>query len=124
MTYPALDFPHGSILQVIRPVTVAVDKLGDRLPTEAAHNIGPCSIVDSHGNIDYADDGTARWIGTVDVEAPPGSDIRAADRVRLPNGDIALVVRPPERPRNPFTGWEPFVKFTLTAPGMTPALGE
>lgn len=117
-----IDFPHGALLTVVRPTgTIAYDKLGDRLPVEESHQIGPCSIVDSHGQIDLSDEGNPRWVGTVDVEAPPSNDVRVTDRVKLPNGDVALVIKPPERPRNPFTGWEPFVKFTLSYPGLTPA---
>jgi hypothetical protein len=119
-----LDFPAGSTLTVIRPTDTPYDKHGDRQAVTVSHTIGPCSIVDSHGQVNHADDGTAKWVGTIDVEAPPGTDVTIHDRIRLPNGDVAVVIRPPERPRNPFTGWEPFVKFTLTAPGTTPALGE
>lgn len=121
-TYAPIDFPHGAELTVVRPTgATAYNKLGDRMDTEVSHQIGPCSIIDSHGQVNHADDGTARWVGTVDVEAPPDTDITVTDRVILPNGDTAMVVKPPERPRNPFTGWVPFTKFTLSSPGLTPA---
>ena len=118
-----LDFPHGATLTVMRANGPSYDKLGNLADTTESHEIGPCSIVDQHGTIDYAEDGTARWVGTVDVQAPPQSDVKAADKIRLPNGDVALVVKPPERPRNPFTGWTPFIQFTIAAPGYTPAYG-
>lgn len=119
-----LDFPHGANLSVMRSSGPVYDKLGNMSDATEVHEIGPCSIVDQHGTIDYAEDGTARWIGTVDVQAPPESDVKAADKIGLPNGDVAIVVKPPERPRNPFTGWTPFVQFTIAAPGYTPAYGS
>ena len=111
-----LDFPHGAHLTVMRSTGPSYDKLGNVADATESHTIGPCSIVDQHGTIDYAEDGTARWIGTVDVQAPPESDVKAADKIGLPNGDVAIVVKPPEWPRNPFTGWTPFVQFTIAAP--------
>lgn len=119
-----LDFPHGAHLTVRRSTGPAYDKLGNRADTAEEHTIGPCSIVDQHGTIDYAEDGTARWVGTVDVQAPPESDVKVTDKIELPNGDVAIVIKPPERPRNPFTGWTPFIQFTISAPGYTPAYGE
>ena len=119
-----LDFPHGANLTVMRPTGPSYDKLGNVADATESHTIGPCSIVDQHGTIDYAEDGTARWVGTVDVQAPPESDVKAADKIALPNGDVAIVVKPPERPRNPFTGWTPFIQFTIAAPGYTPAYGS
>lgn len=119
-----LDFPHGAHLTVMRSTGPSYDKLGNVADATESHTIGPCSIVDQHGTIDYAEDGTARWVGTVDVQTPPESDVKAADKIALPNGDVAIVVKPPERPRNPFTGWTPFIQFTIAAPGYTPAYGS
>ena len=117
----ALDLPYGSMLKVIRPDT-SYTKLGDKSDTTSiVGEIGPCSIVDSHGQYDHAKTGVAPWVATIDVVAPPDSDIRHEDMVQLPNGDKAMVVKPPERPVNPFTGWTPFIRFTLAAPGHTPA---
>lgn len=116
-----ITFDHGATLIVYRSATVAYDKLGDRLPTELSHTIGPCGLVDSHGNVEIDTDGLAKWVGTVDVEAHPDADIQAGDRVELPNGDRALVITPPERPMNPFTGWRPYCKFTLASPGYVDA---
>lgn len=112
-----LEFDAGSTLTILRSSGPSWDKLGDRAPQEQSHEIGPCSIVDSHGQVDLATDGTARWVGTISVEAPPASDVRVTDKVRLPNGLVAMVVQPPVRPVNQFTGWSPFVQFTLASPG-------
>lgn len=117
-----LDFPHGSTLTVLRAKEQQpYNHLGDVADVEESHTIGPCSIVDQAGNFDYAANGTAEWIGTVDVHAPPETDVKATDKIRLPNGDTAIVIKPPKRPVNPFTGWAPFVQFTLAAPGYTNA---
>lgn len=125
MTGTDLDFPHGSTLTVLRTTNeVAYNDLGDTFDTEESHDIGPCSIVDTHGTINYTEDGAAKWVGTVDVQAPPEADVKVTDQIILPNGDKAIVIKPPERPRNPFTGWTPFIQFTLAAPGYEPAYGD
>lgn len=118
----SLQFDNGSTLTIVRVSDGPTwDKLGDRQNTEISHAVGPCSIVDSHGRVNLNDDGTAQWVGTVTVEAPPESDVKVTDRVILPSGEPALVVQPPERPVNPFTGWCPFLKFTLASPGYVPS---
>lgn len=121
---PSLDFPHGATLTVLRPVET-YSRLGDKAETTTTHTISPCSIVDSHATMNRPDNGEGAWVGTVDVTAPPGADIQHNDRVRLPNGDMAIVVKPPERPVNPFTGWQPFTRFTLANAGYSPStVGE
>lgn len=122
MTSNDLDFPHGAELTVLRSDGESWDKRGNRTVKLVSHQIGPCSIVDSHGQVDLDADGIAKWVGTVSVEAPPETDIRVTDNVQLPNGVVAMVVQPPERPVNPFTGWCPFVKFTLATPGYRPSM--
>lgn len=126
-----LTFTAGAMLTVIRPTGGhTYDKLGDALPSEASHEIGPCGIADTHGRINLEDDGTARWVGTVTVEVQVRGrgdnailpDVQAGDKIRLPSGEIGLVVQPPEVPRNPFTGWIPYVRFTLASPGYAPAV--
>lgn len=115
-----LSFPAGSMLTVERVGAVAYDNMGDRLDTSTSHNIGPCSVVGSSGRVDWEQDGSARWVGTVDVQAPPEADVMVTDRVHLPNGEYGVIVTPPQRPRNPFTGWTPFIQFTMSTPGYTP----
>lgn len=116
-----LHFEAGSMLNVLRNHGESWDHLGDKVINETVHPIGPCSIVDSHGRVELANDGVAKWVGTISVEAPPDSDVHVLDRIQLPNGVVAMVVQPPERPVNQFTGWCPFVKFTLASPGYLPS---
>ena len=117
---PTLDFPHGATLTVHR-AEETYSRLGDKAETTTTRAIGPCSIVDSHATLNREENGEGAWVGTVDVAAPPGVDIRHNDRVVLPNGDVAVVIKPPERPVNPFTGWTPFIRFTLANAGYTPS---
>lgn len=123
-----LTFDAGATLTVVRPTSgPRTNKLGDRQPAQVSHPIGPCSIVDSHGRVNLGDDGTARWVGTVTVEVQVDNrtgelpDVVAGDRIVLPSGEVAIVVQPPEVPRNPFTGWIPYLRFTLASPGYSPA---
>ncbi|CAB0503248.1 hypothetical protein CIP107538_01307 [Corynebacterium diphtheriae] len=116
-----LDFPNGATLTIKRVGKIAYDDLGDRINTTSEHTIGPCSIVSTNGHINWEDDGTNRWVGTIDIQAPPQSDVIATDRVYLPNGAYGIIINPPIRPKNPFTGWEPFTQFTIATAGYTPA---
>lgn len=117
----SLDFTAGATLTVKRATGAsAYDKLGDAQPVDTSHEIGPCGLIDSHGQVNHNSDGTARWVGTVTVEAPPDSDVKVLDRILLPSGEEGLVIQPPERPRNPFTGWTPYITFRMATPGYTP----
>lgn len=114
-----LFFDAGATLTVV-PLA-GFDMFGDPLGYAEEYDIGPCSIVDSHGQVQQSEDGHARWVGTVDVQAPPDTKLKVTDKIRLPNGTIGVVTQPPEKPVNPFTGWAPFVRFTMASPGYTPA---
>ena len=122
MTNGELTFPFGAELTVIRDVVDngGWDKMDRRKPQAVSHTIGPCSISESTGSIAHDGDNAGKWVGTVTVTAPPGSDITAFDRVQLPNGSIGVVSVPPVTPTNPFTGWSPFTQFTLSTPGVAP----
>lgn len=113
----SLDFTAGATLTVRRSEGEAFDRLGDKQALDTTHEIGPCGIIDSHGQVNHSEDGTARWVGSVTVEAPPDSDVKVLDRITLPSGEEGIVIQPPERPRNPFTGWTPFITFRMATPG-------
>lgn len=124
-----LTFDAGVTLTVLRHARNLDDKLGDAQPIESSHSIGPCGIIDSRGRVNLEDDGTARWVGTVTVEVQvdnhsdkPLPDVQVGDKIRLPNGETGLVVQPPSVPRNPFTGWIPYLHFVMATPGYVPAL--
>lgn len=103
-----MEFPAGSMLTVLR--TGKRDPFGDG-PTESEHQIGPCAQARSSGKPDKV--GDERSVTTIGVQAPPGSDIRDGDRVRLPNGRTVALASEVDTPTNPFTGWSPFTTFTL-----------
>lgn len=116
-----LSFREGSFLTVNRTAGVETrDKRGNLKATEESHPIGPCSTLTQKGTFAADKDGHSKWVGTVDVQAPTNSDITERDTITLPNGQKAIVIKPPHRPTNPFTGWSPFVTFTIAAPGYTP----
>lgn len=117
-----MDFPAGAMLTVNRR-SKSYTPLGDVEVFDSSHTIGPCAILDSHGTIQPDNDGYSKWVGTVTVSAPPESDVRVSDEIRLPNGDKGIIVQPPTRPVNPFTGWTPFLTFVLATPGYTPERG-
>jgi hypothetical protein len=104
-----LDFPTGSMLTVFR--APELDPHGDGEYAES-HQIGPADIAMSSVKPRKGGD-NSRALGLLDVRAPADSDIRKSDRVRLPNGDMCEVSSEPNHPRNPFTGWAPFVQFSL-----------
>lgn len=104
-------FDYGETLTVLRGATF--DEFGDRIGSDSSHTIGPCAMKRTEEKIDTGGDGPRNRLA-ISVTAPPDSDITETDRVRLPDGKIATLTAAPVRPRNPFTGWQPFVKFTLT----------
>lgn len=108
--YGPMTFGHGEMLTVRR---VTVDEYGDPVPGAAEHQIGPCAVKVSESQINTDGEG-ARNRTTYTVSAPPGSDIRETDRVVMPDGTDAVVTVAPTEPRNPFTGWQPFVRFTAS----------
>lgn len=104
-----MEFPGGSMLTVVRGGEA--DAFGDSAPL-SEHQIGPCAASKSGaGHQEHRQD---RDTNSVSVTAPPDSDIRKSDQVRLPDGKLATVTSEVFAPVNPFTKWAPFVKFTLT----------
>lgn len=118
MNHSEMTFPFGAMLTVLRDTAApgVLDKMDSRKPQTASHPIGPCSLAESNGNFERDGENAGKWIGSITVNAPVGSDITELDRVQLPNGTIGVVSVPPVTPTNPFTGWSPFVQFTLSTP--------
>lgn len=103
-----MTFPYGVMLTVQRATP------GDRYgPGQFAdhHTIGLCAV-------DYSastENTNQREAVTVDVVvfAPTGSDVKATDRIKLPNGDVFRVVGAPAPWQSPFTGWAPGITIRL-----------
>lgn len=102
-----MNFGAGQMVTVHRTKR---DAYGDPLPGEGQHEIGPCAIAVTEQQMNTDGEGPrARTVYV--VSAPTDSDIRESDRVTMPDGTPAVVTKAPKRPRNPFTGWQPFVRF-------------
>lgn len=113
-----LNFPAGAMLTIQRearknPHGDAVDDDGNVIESGWAdrHQIGPCSISTS-SSVNFKV-GDQRAVGSINVNAPTDSDVRKGDRVKLPNGTVCAISSAIDYPRNPFTGWAPFLSFTL-----------
>lgn len=113
---PPLYFPAGSMLAVIRaPV---YDPFGDGKRT-VDHYIGPCDMpymsnARERGATSVREQRARAYI---DIRAPAGSDVLKSDWIQLPNGLIVAVISEPNSPKNPFTGWSPFVHFQVEEVG-------
>ncbi|WP_032380957.1 hypothetical protein [Rhodococcoides fascians] len=113
-----MDFPAGAMLTVQREAGKnvhgdAVDEDGNVVEGgwSDRHQIGPCSISSSSAiNFKVGDQ---RAIGSITVNAPTDADVRKTDRIKLPSGHVASITSAIEYPRNPFTGWAPFLQFTI-----------
>ncbi len=44
----------------------------------------------------------------------PAADVREGDRIKASDGAVFTVDGRPERDRNPWTGWQPTVVFSVT----------
>jgi hypothetical protein len=113
MTIPALlplSFPAGSMLGIIR--AAVYDPFGDG-PRAISHVIGPCDMPYMPGRERSQGTRETRARAYIDVRAPAGSDVLKSDWVQLPNGLVVAVISEPNSPRNPFTGWSPFVHFLV-----------
>jgi hypothetical protein len=106
-----LSFPAGSMLAIIR--APSYDPFGDG--ARAIHHwIGPCDMpyLTGRGWQLHAERESRAHV-VIDIRAPADSDVRKSDWVQLPSGVVVAVVSEPNRPRNPFTGWSPFIHFTV-----------
>ncbi|MGW4769867.1 hypothetical protein ACWEO2_17705 [Nocardia sp. NPDC004278] len=114
MTPP--DYPHGVMLEIYREgqsdaygdLRDADGQLLDRY-APPSHSIGPCAISWSTSE-EYIDGETIQT--AAQVTAPTGSDVLPADRVKV-DGQPFRIVGDVLRPRNPFTGWSPGVRFRI-----------
>lgn len=109
-------FAGGETVTVIRPATR--DRVGD--PGAATtYTIDGCGIAQtstigvSNAQQSAVSDHRQSVVTAVELMCPPGADIRAGDKVRLPNGKTYLVDGQHWQPHNPFTGWEPGVVVKL-----------
>lgn len=106
-------FSAGETVTVIRR-TSSRDRTGDPTGTTVTHAIDGCGINQSEttaaaSSRATASDGERRSsvITGVELMCPPRADIRAGDKVVLPNGVTYEVDGEPWTPHNPFTAWEP-----------------
>ena len=112
-----MNFPAGSMLTVLRAISGLDehgDPIGDGEYTEVGE-IGPCDCPRNSGG--HRDEGQDRDVNTIPVSAPVRSDQPRplkTDRIRLPDGTVAAISSDVVAPTNPFTGWIPFIRFTLT----------
>lgn len=107
-----MDFAAGSMLTVERGGEI--DPHGDS-EYFFTHEIGPCDVPQTSSTTPSSDEAGRRVVSAIQVRGPVDSDIRKSDRVRLPNGVLCTVSSEPSIPKNPFTGWSPFIYFNLTA---------
>ncbi|MGV9540925.1 hypothetical protein ACWDSF_06330 [Nocardia beijingensis] len=105
-------FSAGETVTVIRPPQR--DRFGDRIGTDTEHTIDGCGINQEEsseaGSLRVSakeSDRRNTVLTRVELLCPPGADIRAGDKVRLPNGSVYEVDGNPWTPHNPFTAWEP-----------------
>jgi hypothetical protein len=105
-----LYFPTGSMLAVIR--AHSYDPFGDGARA-IDHWIGPCDMPYLSGREGMRSNRETRARAYIDIRAPSGSDVLKSDGIQLPNGLLVAVIAEPNTPRNPFTGWAPFVHFMV-----------
>lgn len=110
--FSPMAFPHGDELTIIRGG--GVDAFGDPIPGHSEHTIGPCAIAHREDVINVDGEGP-RDRARIVVTCPPDSDVKEGDRVRFPTGHVAVITNAPVAPKNPFTGWQPFIKFTCSS---------
>lgn len=112
--YGPMEFDNGVMLTVIRSGS-GTDKFGDPIPgQDTEHEIGPCAVHQTESEFHRTGSGPrdrTRW----SITAPNTTDIRESDQVRLPDGTVGVLTAAPVWPKNPFTGWQPFCKFTVQA---------
>ncbi|MCW2904689.1 MAG: hypothetical protein JWO67_6954 [Streptosporangiaceae bacterium] len=103
----AFGFPAGITVTVQRQTE---DKWGN-FTTTVEFPIGPCGIDYTSSTEQTEQRDTVTRLAT--LYTPPGSDIRAPDRVLLPDGSRWSVVGHPADFTQPLTGWNPGMTVTL-----------
>jgi len=99
----AMMFNQGITVTVIRPTR---DRHGDRTAV-ATHTVDWCAFAPTNGTVGGSQelvDRRATVITDNQLYAPMGADIRAADKVRMPNGTTWNVDGDPGEWTNPWTG--------------------
>jgi hypothetical protein len=110
-----LYFPAGSTLGIFR--APSYDAFGDGARV-VHHYIGPCDMPFMSGRESAMRGGKEnRARSFIDIRAPAGSDVVKSDWVQFPNGLIVAVISEPNGPKNPFTGWQPFLHFMVEEVG-------
>ncbi|KZM68132.1 hypothetical protein [Nocardia terpenica] len=112
-----LTFAFGVMLGVMRGPAQDVHGDTNRAPS---HMIGPAAMAWQSGQATHGTAGPRdlRNETIFDITAPPGSDVRKADRLLVPPGVLTVagsvllhVLAEPECPTNAFTGWQPFTRI-------------
>lgn len=106
-----MHFPAGSDLIVRR--FPGRDPHGDPIGEPSEHRIGPCDAPVTEGMGPDQPHNPNLTNTTLSIRAPSGSDVKKGDEVVLPDGRKASVKSAPESPKNPFTGWAPFLHFNV-----------
>ncbi|MEV6432575.1 hypothetical protein [Nocardia sp. NPDC051463] len=96
-------FSAGETVTVIRPAVR--DRLGDTDGSSSEHSIDGCAINQTGSAAE--NDRRNTILTRIELMCPTGADLRAGDKVRLPNGAVYDVEGIPWRSRSPFTGWGP-----------------
>lgn len=112
--YATPKYPGGTMLTVLRGA--ARNWEGDPVNDgESSHQVGPCDI---KWHTDTEDNTSGELLTlSARVTAPYGSDVRASDRVRLPDGREFAIDGQVRVSPNPFTGWSTGVRFTIAKDG-------
>lgn len=96
-------FSAGETVTVIRPGTR--NRVGDQIDSSSEHTIDGCGI--NQSSTSEVTDRRESTVTSVELMCPPRADIRAGDKVRLPDGVVYEVDGQPWTPHNPYTAWEP-----------------
>ncbi|MFF4027003.1 hypothetical protein ACFYY5_29560 [Nocardia elegans] len=108
--YQAPKYPRGIKLTVIRH-TGEPNWEGDYEGTPTEHQIGPCDLKWLSNTEDNTTGEQLQMLAQ--ITAPAGSDVVAADKVRLPDGRIYVIDGDVKVAPNAFTGWASGVRFRI-----------
>lgn len=103
-------FPFGETVYVLRaarvedPYSGRVERLDWDSPERRAYD--HCAVEFGVTDEPHDDPGRAQIILDARVFGPADMDVDATDRLEV-RGEVYEVIGVPQRPRNPWTGWEP-----------------
>lgn len=103
-----MRFPFGVTVTVIRQGTV--DRYGDRQPG-AEVEVAGCAVFPRTSTESL--DGRDTVVIGLTLLPPASADIKATDKVRLPDGATYQVVGEPGPWSSPLTGWAPGLQVAL-----------